>query len=612
MRLIFIASPSMPFLFKPDKEEKCINTAIRELEACNFIKKTASSRVMKTESIHKYRPFPAVDLPDRKWPEQTITEAPVWASVDLRDGNQALPVPMSIEEKLEFFQLLCRIGFKQIEIGFPSAADTEFNFCRHLIENDLIPDDVTIQLLVQTREHLIRRSFEAIQGAKRVIVHIYNSTSPLQRRITFGNASRDEIKQLAVDGAKLVKELAPSIPETEIILQYSPESFSDTELDFALECCNAVIDVWQPSPENQMIINLPDTVQWTTPNIHADMIEWMSRHLNRRDSVLLSLHTHNDRGTGTAATELGLMAGADRVEGTLFGNGERTGNLDIANVALNMNSHGIDTGLDFSDLPAIRAVYERVTRMTVPERHPYAGELVFTAFSGSHQDAIKKGLDVREQQIKSDPDTPWAVPYLTIDPQDIGRSYEAIIRINSQSGKGGVAYVLDREHGFDLPKTMQPTVGMLTYALADELGRELTPDEIREVFFDKFVNLAEPLALQDYELDHHAGKKGEVACHADISINGEIKKISGLGNGPINAFVHALEQEGLKTFSLTDYRSHAVRGGSDADSAAYIQLQDLNTNALVWGCGVDPSIEMAGLKALVSAANLLTLSQSAP
>ena len=469
---------------------------------------------------------------------------------------------------------------------------------------------MTIQLLVQTREHLIRRSFDAIKGAKRVIVHIYNSTSPLQRRVTFGNASREEIKQLAVDGAKLVKELAPSIPETEIMLQYSPESFSDTELDFALECCNAVIDVWQPSPEHKMIINLPDTVQWTTPNIHADMIEWMGRNLKRRDSVLVSLHTHNDRGTGTAATELGLMAGADRVEGTLFGNGERTGNLDIANVALNMNSHGIETGLDFSDLPEICAVYERVTRMSVPERYPYAGELVFTAFSGSHQDAIKKGLDLRKKEVEEDADTPWAVPYLTIDPQDIGRSYEAIIRINSQSGKGGVAYVLDREHGFDLPKTMHPTVGMLVYALADELGRELTPDEIREVFFDKFVNLDEPLALRDYELDHHAGKKGEVACHADISINGELKKISGLGNGPINAFVHALEQVDLKTFTLTDYRSHAVRGGSDADSAAYIQLKSLDDQTLAWGCGVDPSIEMAGLKALVSAANLLAATKS--
>ena len=562
---------------------------------------------MKTKSIQKYRAFPTVDLSDRQWPERTITHAPIWASVDLRDGNQALPVPMSIEEKLEFFQLLCRIGFKEIEIGFPSAADTEFNFCRRLIEEDLIPEDVTIQLLVQTREHLIRRSFEAIKGAKRVIVHIYNSTSPLQRRITFGNASREDIKQLAVDGAKLVKELVPTIPETEIVLQYSPESFSDTELDFALECCNAVIDLWQPTPEKKMIINLPDTVQWTTPNVHADMIEWMSRNLNRRDSVVVSLHTHNDRGTGTAATELGLMAGADRVEGTLFGNGERTGNLDIANVALNMNQHGIETGLDFSDIPSIRAVYERVTRMQVSERHPYAGELVFTAFSGSHQDAIKKGLDVRTEELKRDSETSWAVPYLTIDPQDIGRSYEAIIRINSQSGKGGVAYVLDREHGFDLPKTMHPVVGGRIYALADELGRELTPEEIRDAFFRMFVNLTEPMKLLDYELDHHAGEKGEVACHASVSYRGDEKNISGLGNGPINAFVHALEQADLKHFTLTDYRSHAVQGGSDADSAAYIQLQSVDDQQLVWGCGVDPSIEMAGLKALVAAVNLLAI-----
>lgn len=561
---------------------------------------------MKTESIHKYRAFPAVDLPDRQWPSRTITHAPIWASVDLRDGNQALPVPMSIEEKLEFFQLLCRVGFKEIEIGFPSAADTEFNFCRRLIEDDLIPEDVTIQLLVQTREHLIRRSFDAIKGAKRVIVHIYNSTSPLQRRVTFGNASREDIKQLAIDGTKLVKELVTTIPETEVVLQYSPESFSDTELDFALECCNAVTDIWQPTPEKKMILNLPDTVQWAMPNIHADMIEWMCKNLDRRDSVIVSLHTHNDRGTGTAATELGLMAGADRVEGTLFGNGERTGNLDIANVALNMNSHGIETGLDFSDLPSIRAVYERVTRMTVSDRHPYAGELVFTAFSGSHQDAIKKGLDLRKEESKKDPDVAWGVPYLTIDPQDIGRSYEAIIRINSQSGKGGVAYVLDREHGFDLPKTMHPTVGMRIYAMADQLGRELSPDEIRDAFFEMFVNISEPLSLLDYELDHHAGDKGEVACHASIAIHGEEKNISGLGNGPINAFVHALEQVDLKNFTLTDYRSHAVRGGSDADSAAYIQLQDLDGQVLVWGCGVDPSIEMAGLKALVSATNLLT------
>jgi 2-isopropylmalate synthase len=561
---------------------------------------------MKPENIQKYRAFPTVDLPDRQWPNRSITQAPIWCSVDLRDGNQALPQPMSIEEKLEFFHLLCRVGFKQIEIGFPSAADTEFNFCRRLIEEDLIPDDVTIQLLVQTREHLIRRSFEAIKGAKRAIVHIYNSTSPLQRRVTFGNASRETIKQLAVDGATLVKELTPTIPETEITLQYSPESFSDTELDFALECCNAVADVWQPTPEKKIIFNLPETVQWTTPNVHADMIEWMDRHLNRRDCICISLHTHNDRGTGTAATELGLMAGADRVEGTLFGNGERTGNLDIVNIALNMNSHGIETGLDFSDLPSLIAVYERVTRMTVGERHPYAGQLVFTAFSGSHQDAIKKGFDLRRKELAENDLVPWAVPYLTIDPSDTGRSYEAIIRINSQSGKGGIAYILDREYGYDLPKSMHPQVGGRIAALADELGKELSSQEIRDAFFQCFVNIQKPMQLVDYELDHHAGAHGEVACMANISIHGEDWKIQGLGNGPINAFMHALEQSGLKRFTLTDYRSHAVSKGSDADCAAYIQLRSDADNSLVWGCGVDPSIEMAGLKALVSAVNLLS------
>ncbi|MEM1084273.1 MAG: 2-isopropylmalate synthase [Verrucomicrobiota bacterium] len=565
---------------------------------------------MNPSAIYKYRPFPPVPLRDRAWPDAVIDHAPIWCSVDLRDGNQALPQPMSIEEKLEFFDLLCRIGFKQIEIGFPSAADTEFNFCRRLIEEDRIPDDVTIQILVQTREHLIRRSFEAIDGAKRAIVHIYNSTSPLQRRVTFNDASRDEIRDIAVAGAKLVKELTPTIPDTEVVLQYSPESFSDTELDFALECCNAVIGVWQPSADRRMIINLPDTVQWTTPNIHADQIEWMCRHLDSREHIDVSLHTHNDRGTGTAATELGLMAGADRVEGTLFGNGERTGNLDIVNVALNMNGHGIPTGLDFSDLPSIRAVYERVTRMSVGERQPYAGELVFTAFSGSHQDAIKKGLDRREKDLTEtaeprNTETPvWGVPYLTIDPQDIGRSYEAIIRINSQSGKGGVAYILDREHGLELPKTMHPQVGKTIYDLADNQGRELTPDEIRDAFYRLFANVGAPLALADYELVHHSVEKGRVDCTASIVLNGEGKEIRGNGNGPINAFVHALEGAGLKDLKITDYRSHALRDGSSSDAAAYVQVQH-DDGRILWGCGIDPSIEMAGLKALVTAWNLL-------
>ena len=559
---------------------------------------------MKPNSIRKYRPFPPVVLPDRTWPDRVISRAPFWCSVDLRDGNQALPVPMSVEEKLEMFDLLVRVGFKQIEVGFPSASETEFTFVRRLIEENRIPADVRIQVLVQARDHLIKRTFESLAGVDKAIVHLYNSTSPLQRRVTFGDATRESIRDMAIEGATIIRDLLPAMDGSDIMLQYSPESFSDTELDFSLEVCHAVMDVWQPTPERPIILNLPATVEWTTPNVHADQIEWFCRHVRNRGSVLISLHTHNDRGTGVAATELGLLAGADRVEGTLFGNGERTGNLDIVTVALNMNSHGIETGLDFSDLPTIRAVYEKTTRLTVPERQPYAGELVFTAFSGSHQDAIKKGFDRRAKESAADPEIPWGVPYLTIDPRDIGRSYEAIIRINSQSGKGGIAYILDREHGFELPKTMHPQVGKTIYDLADRLGRELSPDEIREAFFAGFTNLKSPLELVDYELDHQTGERGQVRCRGMIRVSGEDKQLSGLGNGPINAFVHALDAAGLKDFKLTDYRSHAVRGGSDADSAAYVQLQH-DDGRIVWGAGVDPSIEMAGLLALVSAWNLL-------
>ena len=558
------------------------------------------SKTMKTESISKYRPFPAVELSDRTWPDRTIGAAPIWCSVDLRDGNQSLPIPMSVEEKLEMFDLLVEVGFKEIEIGFPSASDTEFAFMRRLIEEDRIPEDVTVQVLVQTRRHLIERTFEAIKGARRVIVHIYNSTSTLQRRVTFHDASREDIKTIAVEGAKVVKELVPTVPETEIVLQYSPESFSDTELDFAIECCEGVMAVWEPTPVKKMILNLPATVEWTTPNVHADQIEWMCRNISTRDSVIISLHTHNDRGTGIAATELSLMAGADRVEGTLFGSGERTGNLDIVIVALNMNSHGIETGLDFSNLSRMREVYERTTRMTVPDRQPYAGELVFTAFSGSHQDAIKKGLDRR----KKEEGEKWGVPYLTIDPHDIGRSYEAIVRINSQSGKGGVAYILDQEHGFDLPKTMHPQVGKRIYDLADERGKELSAEEVGEVFLEEFANVSSEMNLVDYELDHHAAGRGEVACKAQVEVGGESKTLEGIGNGPINAYVQALEKSGLKDFTLTDYRSHAVRGGSSSDAAAYVQLRH-DDGRILWGVGVDPSIEMAGVKALVCAWNLL-------
>ncbi|MCH1508666.1 MAG: 2-isopropylmalate synthase [Akkermansiaceae bacterium] len=555
---------------------------------------------MKTDSISKYRPFPVVELSDRTWPDRTIDAAPIWCSVDLRDGNQALPIPMSVEEKLEMFDLLVGVGFKEIEIGFPSASDTEFAFMRRLIEESRIPDDVTVQVLVQTRRHLIERTFEAIKGARRVIVHIYNSTSTLQRRVTFHDASREDIKAIAVEGAKVVKELVPAIPETEIVLQYSPESFSDTELDFALECCEGVMAVWEPTPEKKMILNLPATVEWTTPNVHADQIEWMCRNISARDSVIISLHTHNDRGTGVAATELGLMAGADRVEGTLFGCGERTGNLDIVIVSLNMNSHGIETGLDFSNLSRMREVYERTTRMTVPDRQPYAGELVFTAFSGSHQDAIKKGLDRRKKEEAGN----WGVPYLTIDPHDIGRSYEAIVRINSQSGKGGVAYILDQEHGFDLPKTMHPQVGKRVYDLADERGKELSAEEVGKVFLEEFANVSSEMNLVDYVLDHHAAGRGEVACKAQVEVGGKSRTLEGIGNGPINAYVQALEVGGLKDFTLTDYRSHAVRGGSSSDAAAYVQLRH-DDGRILWGVGVDPSIEMAGVKALVCAWNLL-------
>ncbi len=560
---------------------------------------------MKPEATKKYQPFRTVELPDRQWPDRHITSTPQWASVDLRDGNQALPIPMNIEEKLELFDLLVSIGFQQIEVGFPSASETEFLFLRRLIEEDRIPNDVTVQVLVQAREHLIRKTFEALKGAKSAIIHLYNSTSPLQRRVTFGDASQEKIKSIAVEGAKLIKQLAPELVGTELTLQYSPESFSDTETEYALEVCEAVMDIWQPTVDNKIILNLPATVEWFTPNQHADQIEWFCRNMKEREKAIISLHTHNDRGTGVAATELGLLAGADRVEGTLFGNGERTGNLDIVIVALNMNSHGIETGLDFSNLFDIRTTYEKVTKLTVPERQPYAGELVFTAFSGSHQDAIKKGIERRAQDLHSDPQTPFAIPYLTIDPKDIGRSYEAIIRINSQSGKGGIAYILDKEHGFELPKTMHPQVGTKIYGLADTLGRELEAEEIKEAFYEHFVNLATPLEILDYSLHSEPGTRNEVRCDAEISYQGQQQKVQGTGNGPINALVHALEKIGLKNFTLTDYRSHAVRGGSDADSAAYVQLQGTQNDAIAWGAGVDPSIEMAGIRAFVSAFNLI-------
>ena len=451
---------------------------------------------MQKAPINKYGPFPLVDLPDRRWPAQRIQQAPLWCSVDLRDGNQALPTPMNVEEKLALFHTLIAAGLKEIEVGFPAASQTEFDFCRHLIDHQLIPQDVRIQVLVQARDHLIRRTFEAIAGAPHAIVHLYNSTNPLQRRVTF-NMSKEQIKALAIQGTQLIKSLVPTVPETHVCLEYSPESFSETELAYALEVCEAVMANWQPTPQDKMILNLPATVERATPNVYADQIEWFIRNMQQREVAWISLHTHNDRGTGIAATELALMAGADRVEGTLFGNGERTGNLDIVTVALNLYTQGVDPQLDFSDIKALRTAYEQATRMTVHERHPYAGDLVFTAFSGSHQDAIKKGM----AQLAKQPQARYAVPYLPIDPNDIGRTYHAIIRINSQSGKGGVTYILEHEFGLDLPKALQPEVGDYINRLADNEGRELESREIYDAFCHEYISHEAPLKLESYTIN---------------------------------------------------------------------------------------------------------------
>ncbi len=553
---------------------------------------------MQTGKITKYTPFKQIDLPDRQWPSQTITRAPIWASVDLRDGNQALATPMNIDEKLEMFELLVASGFKEIEVGFPSASDTEFNFIRRLVAERRIPEDVTLQVLVQAREHLIRRTFESLEGVSKAIVHLYNSTSPVQRRVTFGK-SKEEIKAIAVEGTRLVKSLVSTIPDTQVRMEYSPESFSDTEVDYALEVCEAVMAEWAPTEDNKIILNLPATVEVATPNVHADQIEWFCRNLKERNKATISLHTHNDRGTGVAATELGLLAGADRVEGTLFGNGERTGNLDIVTVALNMYTQGVDPLLDLSHLEHIRSIYERVTRMTVHDRHPYAGDLVFTAFSGSHQDAIKKGMDLRAKENTEG--ARWEVPYLAIDPEDIGRDYEAIIRINSQSGKGGVAYILERDFGLDLPKAMHPDVGMVINATADQGSRELSPQEVHDVFTKEYVNLSAPLELHSIEREDFS-KSGEVKVEAEVQFGGETSVVAGTGNGPISAFVDALQIKGWKDFQLLDYRQHSIGGGSKTKAAAYIQIKH-DDGTVYFGCGINSNIELAGLHALVSAVN---------
>ena len=558
---------------------------------------------MQKKPLTKYKPWGTIDLPNRKWPERTIQNVPQWCSVDLRDGNQALPIPMGVKEKLELFELLCKIGFKQIEIGFPSAAQTEFDFARKLIDDQVVPDGVALQVLTQAREHLIRRSFESLKGSQRAIIHVYNSTSPLQRRVTFG-MSKEEIKNIAVEGVLLIKKLLPELPDTEVQLEYSPESFSDTEIDYSLEVCEAVMDAWEPTEKNPIILNLPATVELFTPNIHADQIEWFCDNMKERSKAIISLHTHNDRGTGTAATELGLLAGADRVEGTLFGNGERTGNLDIVTVALNMYSQGLYPELNFENLDYIREVYERTTGMTVHDRHPYGGDLVFTAFSGSHQDAIKKGMDLRNEENNSD-ELLWQVPYLSIDPRDLGRSYEAIIRINSQSGKGGVAYILSREFGLDLPKKMHVEIGDFVNSKADSESKELIAQDVYEIFKNEFLNINEPLTLISYCTSKNEKVEGNLNIELEILFNGEKMSLKGVGNGPINAFVQALENNKLKNFKLTDYRQHSIGEGSATRSATYIRLVN-ESGKSKYGCGIDSSIEKSGLLALVSAINRLS------
>jgi len=555
----------------------------------------ASSTIMQKEPIQKYRPFRNIDLPDRRWPSRTIDQAPFWCSVDLRDGNQALAIPMGVEEKLEMFRALVQIGFKEIEVGFPSASAIEFGFIRRLIEEDLIPEDVTIQVLTQSREELIRKTFESIKGARQAIIHLYNSTSPAQRRLVFG-LDRDAIKKIATDGTRLVKSLVASVPETEIVFEYSPESFSSTELDYSLEVCEAVTEIWNPTPERRIILNLPATVEVATPNVHADQIEWFCRNMKRRDLAIISLHTHNDRGTGIAATELGLLAGADRVEGTLFGNGERTGNVDLVTIALNMYSQGVNPGLDLTDINAVRELYERCTRMDVPPRQPYGGELVFTAFSGSHQDAINKGL----AHQTGDPGELWEVPYLPIDPKDIGRNYRAIIRINSQSGKGGVAYIMDKEYGFQIPKPMHKEFGQYINRIADRKGLEVTPDEVYSAFMADYIERDTPFRLVSFRTQ--TSEDRQVDCHARINLKGTTVELHGNGNGPIDAFVRALVKKGVRKFDLVTYNEHSLGSGADSRAVAYIEIRAANGQTC-FGAGMDTSIDIASINAVLSALN---------
>ena len=554
-----------------------------------------------------------IQLPDRTWPDKKITHAPQWCAVDLRDGNQALIDPMSPERKRRMFNLLVQMGFKEIEVGFPSASQTDFDFVREIIEHDMIPDDVTIQVLVQAREHLIRRTFEACAGAKNVIVHFYNSTSKLQRRVVF-RKDRDAIKKLATDAAELITDIAQDYPDTNWRWEYSPESFTGTELEFAKEVCDAVVDVVAPTPDNPIIINLPATVEMITPNVYADSIEWMHRNLNNRESIILSLHPHNDRGTGVAAAELGFLAGGDRIEGCLFGNGERTGNVDLVTLGLNMLTQGVDPQIDFSDITRIREVVEYCNQLRVPERHPYGGDLVFTAFSGSHQDAINKGLDALAQNVRPDAvssevsweelrETTWEVPYLPIDPKDIGRTYEAVIRVNSQSGKGGVAYIMKTDHGINMPKAMQPEFSAIVQNITDSEGGEVNSKNMWDIFASTYLDLDTPLELGNYHIDAAEAENQDTRVAATVTYEGTQREIEGAGNGPIAAFANALEQIGID-FEVQDYSQRARTAGDDADAACYIYADVDGTSA--WGVGIAGSTTRASLEAIVSAVNRST------
>lgn len=553
------------------------------------------------QGCKKYIPFTPVSLPDRIWPNNRIEKAPTWCSVDLRDGNQALVTPMNLQEKLDFFKLLVDIGFKEIEVGFPSASETEYEILRALIDGHYIPDDVTIQVLVQAREHLIRKTFEAVRGAKNVIIHFYNSTSTLQRKVVFKKDIQGII-DIAVTGAKLVRELTEADQSgTNFRYEYSPESFSGTEMDFAVDICHQVMETLGATKENPVILNLPNTVEMCTPNTYADQIEYFIRHLPNRDAAIISVHPHNDRGTGVACAELSMLAGADRVEGTLFGNGERTGNLDIVTVALNMFTQGVDPMLDFSHIDHVREIYERCTKMHVPERWPYAGKLAFTAFSGSHQDAINKGHEyMRESK------TPyWEIPYLPIDPADVGREYEPIIRINSQSGKGGAAFIMDHNYGYHMPKAMHPEFGAVVQAECDRTGRELTANEVYELFHREFLNISEPYALSRAKFYEEAiaGSAANVTHFSGVlSVRGQFVQLESRGNGPIDAFFNALGQAGIEGYSFISYSEHAISMGSDSQAVAYIELC-VPGGRRIFGVGTEHNINFASVKGILSAIN---------